>query len=224
MRKLLSCNPRTIFTSAAACGGACPHLGALSSLSFYSWCSMASDIFPSVTFTRMSPGHMSRPSEDSAEREKVAHRLTLFFFNGILASTGGFSLILWVSALVHEEPATFPPLTHLLAGHCSLSCGCLQQSTLRMSLCGVCVCRGECTLHEMWSQTFLSVPLRLGGGLEPHAPIQVKSDRFTSLVIWIFLSWEGPLRIRINDKVTIWSSLSNFKESCVKTQNDWMTL
>lgn len=58
-----------------------------------------------------------------------------------------------------------------------------SKSTLRMSLCGVCVCRGECTLHEMWSQTFLSVPPRLGGGLEPHAPIQVKSDRFTSPVI-----------------------------------------
>lgn len=88
------------------------------------------------------------------KRERKLLSRSPSFCYRILTSTGGFSSILWVSALTHEESATFPPLTHLLTGHFSLSCGCLQQNTLRTSLCGVCVRWEECTLHEMWSQDF----------------------------------------------------------------------
>lgn len=52
-------------------------------------------------------------------------------------------------------------------------------------LCVGCVCVwGECTLHEMWSQNFPSIPLRLGEGLEPHAALQVKSEHENT-------SWES---------------------------------
>lgn len=67
------------------------------------------------------------------------------FYDSILISTHSFSLNSWVSALVHEESATFPPLTHLLAGHFSLS---WAKHVGNVSVWGVSTLRG---MHTAWN-------------------------------------------------------------------------